>query len=35
MFDFDEDDSRAAVMAVVDALLLIALVFEIGAFAGF
>jgi hypothetical protein len=35
MFDFDEDDRRDAAMAVVDALLLIALVVEIGAFAGF
>jgi hypothetical protein len=35
MFDFDEDDRRDAAMAVVDALLIIALVFEIGAFLGF
>lgn len=35
MFDFDEDSPRAALMAVIDAALIIALVFEIGAFLEF
>lgn len=35
MFDFDEEDLRAAMMAIVDTLLIIALVIEIGALAGF
>jgi hypothetical protein len=30
----DDDDSRAALMAVIDAALILALTLEIGAFAG-
>jgi hypothetical protein len=32
---FDEDDSRDALMAIVDTFLIFALIIEIGAFAGF
>jgi hypothetical protein len=30
----DDDDARAALMAVIDAALILALILEIGAFAG-
>lgn len=35
MVKFDEDDGRDALMAVVDTVLLITLVFEIGVFMDF
>jgi len=31
---FDDDDPRAALMAVIDAALILALILEIGTFAG-